>query len=148
MKYVLLVIVGLLFSVGCVSSSSIEDHRIFLEKNRNAPGVIVTGTGLQYEVLREGVGPKPKANSKVTLHYVGKNIDGSEFDNTYSRGEPPSFLLGGVILGLVEGVQIMEVGSKYRFVVPAELGYGDKGAGREIKPNATLIYEVELLDVE
>lgn len=148
MKYVLLIIVGLLFSVGCVSNTSIEDHRIFLEKNRNAPGVVVTRTGLQYEVLREGIGPKPKANSKVTLHYVGKNIDGSEFDNTYSRGEPPSFILRGAIPGIVEGVQKMEVGSKYRFVVPAELAYGDKGAGREIKPNATLVYEVELLDVE
>ena len=148
MKPVLLIIVGLLFSVGCVSTPNIEDHSIFLEKNRNTPGVAVTDTGLQYEVLREGIGLKPKESSKVTLHYVGKNIDGSEFDNTYSRGEPPSFVLGGVIPGLVEGVQKMDVGSKYRFVVPAELAFGDRGAGKKIKPNSTLIYEVELLDFE
>lgn len=148
MKIVLYIFVVLLISSGCTSNPSIEDQHVYLEKNRNTPGVTVTDSGLQFEVLRAGIGPKPTRNSKVTLHYVAKNIDGSEFDSTYKRGEPPSFVLSGVILGLVEGVQKMEVGSIYRFVVPSELAYGSKGAGNEIKPNSTLIYEVELLNVE
>ena len=88
------IVAALLFCFGCASTPGIEDHSIFLEKNSNTPGVVVTDSGLQFEVLREGTGPKPTESSKVTLHYIGKNIDGSEFDNSYNRGDPASFVLG------------------------------------------------------
>ena len=142
------IVAALLFCFGCASTPGIEDHSIFLEKNSNTPGVVVTDSGLQFEVLREGTGPKPTESSKVTLHYIGKNIDGSEFDNSYNRGDPASFVLGGAIPAFVEGVQEMQAGSKYRFVVPSELAHGSKGAGRDIKSNSTLIFEIELLNFE
>ncbi len=134
-------------TVACNQAGALKRNISFLESNSLVHDVVVTSTGLQYQVLRRGLGPKPTSNSKVTLHYIGEQIDGKVFDNSYERGAPPSFVLGGVIAGLVEGVQLMSIGSKYRFVVPAALGYGDRRAG-EIKPNATLIYEVELLNVE
>jgi FKBP-type peptidyl-prolyl cis-trans isomerase len=120
----------------------------FLETNAQRPEVTVTDSGLQYEVLEEGDGATPEASNTVTVHYRGTLIDGTEFDSSYSRGEPATFPLNGVISGWTEGLQLMPVGSKYKFYVPADLAYGDRGAGQQIKPGATLIFEVELLEIE
>jgi FKBP-type peptidyl-prolyl cis-trans isomerase len=109
--------------------------------------VITTASGLQYEVLTEGTGPKPKASDTVTVHYKGTLTNGKVFDSSYDRGEPISFPLDRVIKGWTEGLQLMSVGSKYRLTIPANLGYGAAGAGGVIPPNATLIFEVELLQI-
>lgn len=107
-----------------------------------------TASGLQYEVLTEGDGAKPKATDSVVVHYRGTFPDGKEFDSSYKRMEPISFPLNGVIAGWTEGLQLMPVGSKYRFTIPPDLAYGKRGAGGVIPPNATLIFEVELIDIE
>ena len=120
----------------------------FLAENAKKEGVTVTSSGLQYEVLKQGDGPKPKPTDKVKVHYKGTTIDGTEFDSSYSRGEPISFPLNGVIPGWTEGVALMPVGSKYKFYIPAELAYGERQAGPKIGPNSTLIFEVELLAIE
>jgi FKBP-type peptidyl-prolyl cis-trans isomerase len=120
----------------------------FLEQNASAEGVQVTESGLQYNVISEGDGAKPVAEDRVKVHYRGTLIDGTEFDSSYSRGEPASFALNQVIAGWTEGVQLMNVGSKYRFVIPYDLAYGERGAGGTIGPFETLIFEVELLDIE
>ena len=109
--------------------------------------MITTASGLQYEVLTEGTGPKPKATDTVTVHYKGTLIDGKVFDSSYDRGEPISFPLDRVIKGWTEGLQLMSVGSKYRLTIPSQLGYGAAGAGGVIPPNATLVFEVELLKI-
>lgn len=118
-----------------------------MEQNRNAAGVVTTDSGLQYQVLQEGTGPRPTLNDTVTVHYTGTLLDGTVFDSSVERGEPISFPLQGVILGWQEGVQLMPVGSKFRFWIPPELGYGARGAGGVIPPNATLIFDVELLGI-
>ena len=109
--------------------------------------MITTASGLQYEVLTEGTGPKPKATDTVTVHYKGTLTNGKVFDSSYDRGEPISFPLDRVIKGWTEGLQLMSVGSKYRLTIPSQLGYGAAGAGGVIPPNATLIFEVELLKI-
>jgi len=119
----------------------------FLEKNKQKSGVITTESGLQYEVITQGDGPKPAASDTVKVHYRGTLIDGSEFDSSYSRGQPIEFPLNGVIPGWTEGLQLMNTGSKYRLFIPSNLGYGTQGAGQQIPPNSTLIFEVELLDI-
>lgn len=119
----------------------------FLEDNKNKPGVKTTPSGLQYTVISEGTGPKPTASSTVKVHYTGKLIDGTTFDSSVDRGEPIEFPLNGVIKGWTEGVQLMSKGSKYKFFIPSDLAYGDRGAGNAIGPNETLVFEVELLDI-
>ena len=103
--------------------------------------------GLQYKVEKEGTGAKPTATDKVKVHYTGTLLDGTKFDSSVDRGEPAEFGVGQVIKGWTEGLQIMPVGSKYIFWIPAELAYGERGAGQDIKPNSVLKFEVELLDI-
>ncbi len=107
-----------------------------------------TASGLQYEVQKPGTGAKPNASDTVVVHYRGTFPDGKEFDSSYKRNEPISFPLNGVIAGWTEGLQLMQVGSTYKFTIPPHLAYGARGAGGVIPPNATLIFEVELIDIE
>lgn len=130
------------------SKSTIDAGSAFLEKNKTRPEVKTTASGLQYEVLTEGTGIKPLATDSVTVNYKGTLIDGTEFDNSYTRGEPITFPLNRVIPGWTEGVQLMSVGSKYKFYIPYTLGYGIHGAGNTIPGGAVLIFEVDLLDVK
>ncbi|MCF7220252.1 FKBP-type peptidyl-prolyl cis-trans isomerase [Marilutibacter chinensis] len=126
-----------------------EAGRQFLALNGKKEGVKTTGSGLQYEVISEGSGPKPKAEDVVRVHYKGTLLDGSTFDDSTARGEPAVFPLGQVVPGWREGLTLMPVGSKYRFWIPGELGYGEMGTpGGPIGPNATLVFEVELLGIE
>lgn len=119
----------------------------FLEENKARAGVTTTASGLQYEVLTAGTGPIPKASDTVTVHYRGTLIDGTEFDSSIGRGQPATFGVGQVIKGWTEALQLMPVGSKWKLVIPSELGYGERGAGRSIGPGAVLIFEVELLSI-
>jgi FKBP-type peptidyl-prolyl cis-trans isomerase len=130
------------------SEKNLKAAKDFLEKNKTKPEVAVTESGLQYEVLQEGAGASPKASDVVRVHYRGTLLDGTEFDSSYSRGEPISFALDQVIPGWTEGVQLMNAGAKYKFYIPPELGYGPRGAGDSIGPNEALIFEVELLAIE
>jgi FKBP-type peptidyl-prolyl cis-trans isomerase len=130
------------------AKENIEKGRAFLEENAKKEGVKVTDSGLQYKVLKESEGPKPKATDRVTVHYKGTLIDGTQFDSSYDRGQPTTFKLDGVIKGWTEGLQLMSVGSKYRFFIPGELAYGERGAGQQIGPYEVLIFDVELLSIE
>lgn len=119
----------------------------FLAQNKAKPNIVTTASGLQYEVLTRGAGDKPKATDTVTVHYRGTLIDGTEFDSSARQGNPVSFQVKGVIPGWTEVLQLMPVGSKYRVFIPADLAYGDRGAGKLIEPQATLIFDVELLSI-
>jgi FKBP-type peptidyl-prolyl cis-trans isomerase FkpA len=121
---------------------------VFLAENAKKANVVTTASGLQYEVLTAGTGASPSATDNVTVHYKGTTLDGEEFDSSYSRGAPATFPLNRVIAGWTEGVQLMKEGAKYRFYIPSELAYGAQGAGRAIGPNATLIFDVELIKVQ
>ena len=126
-----------------------QEGEAFLAKNGQRAEVTTTASGLQYEVLQEGDGSKhPAATDKVTVHYTGKNLDGSVFDSSVERGQPATFPLNGVIAGWTEGVQLMTPGAKYRFYIPSELAYGDRGAGADIAPGATLMFDVELISIQ
>jgi FKBP-type peptidyl-prolyl cis-trans isomerase FkpA len=120
----------------------------FLKENAQKEGVTVTTSGLQYIVLKEGTGPKPASTDTATVHYAGTLIDGKAFDSSYKRGEPAKFPLNRVIAGWTEGLQLMSAGAKYKFFIPSDLGYGIRGQGAIIGPNAVLIFEVELLGFE
>ncbi len=119
----------------------------FLEENGKRAEVKTTASGLQYEVIKEGNGAKPTAEDQVKVHYHGTTIEGKVFDSSVDRGEPVEFGLNQVIKGWTEGLQLMSVGSKYKLYIPSELAYGENAAGPDIKPNSTLIFEVELLDI-
>ena len=119
----------------------------FLAENKDREGIITTESGLQYEVIVEGEGPKPTSEDEVTVHYSGTLIDGTVFDSSYQRGTPATFPLGGVIPGWTEGVQLMNVGSSYRFYIHPDLGYGEVGAGDLIGPNVLLVFDVELISI-
>jgi len=120
----------------------------FLEENKNKPGIIITPSGLQYEVISMGTGGKPLATDKVKVHYIGSLIDSTVFDSSVERGEPVVFYLNKVIPGWTEGLQLMPTGSKFRFYLPPDLGYGSRSAGPMIKPNSVLIFDVELINIE
>lgn len=126
---------------------NLEEGNAFLEQNKNREGVNITASGLQYEVITEGSGPKPTADDRVRVHYHGTLIDGSVFDSSVERGEPAVFGVGQVIPGWTEALQLMPVGSKWKIYLPANLAYGERGAGADIGPNSTLIFEVELLEI-
>lgn len=131
-----------------VAGKAKAEGEAFLAENAKREGVIVTGSGLQYEVLTAAEGKKPKATDKVKVHYEGTLIDGTVFDSSYRRGEAISFGLNQVIQGWTEGVQLMSVGAKYKFFIPYNLAYGERGAGAQIPPYAALIFTVELLGIE
>jgi FKBP-type peptidyl-prolyl cis-trans isomerase len=120
----------------------------FLAENKTKEGVVALPNGLEYKILTPGTGPKPTATDTVVCNYRGILIDGKEFDSSYKRGQPATFPVGGVIKGWTEALQLMPVGSKWQIVVPADLAYGDRGAGPDIGPGSTLIFEVELLSIQ
>jgi FKBP-type peptidyl-prolyl cis-trans isomerase FklB len=119
----------------------------FLVENAKKEGVITTSSGLQYEIITNGTGATPNETDQVTVHYHGTLIDGTVFDSSVDRGQPATFPVNGVIPGWVEALQLMNVGSKYKLYIPSDLAYGERGAGGSIGPNATLIFEVELLSI-
>ena len=121
--------------------------REFLEQNAKNDSVVQTESGLQYMVLKEGTGAKPGPTDEVTVHYTGKLLNGTVFDSSVERGEPATFPLDKVIPGWTEGLQLMSEGAKYRLFIPSDLAYGSKGAGDQILPNSTLIFDVELIKV-
>lgn len=123
----------------------IEEGQAFLAENKKREGVVELESGLQYEIMTEGTGPKPVATDTVTCHYHGTLIDGTVFDSSVQRGQPASFPLNMVISGWTEALQLMPTGSKWKLFLPPHLAYGDRQAGAHIKPNSTLIFEVELL---
>lgn len=120
----------------------------FLAANAEQEGVIVTDSGLQYKVIEEGEGESPDKSDTVTVHYTGTLIDGTKFDSSVDRGQPATFPVGGVIPGWTEALQLMKPGAKYQLFIPAELAYGERGAGQDIGPNETLIFDVELISVK
>jgi FKBP-type peptidyl-prolyl cis-trans isomerase len=125
-----------------------KEGEAFLEANKTKEGVKVLPSGLQYKILKEGTGPKPTATDTVVCNYRGTLIDGKEFDSSYKRGEPATFPVNGVIKGWTEALQLMSVGSKWQLFLPSDLAYGDRGAGADIGPDATLIFEVELISIQ
>ena len=130
-----------------MNAANIEQGKAFLEENKKGPGVVVLPSGLQYEIIKEGTGKKPKATDQVRCHYEGTLIDGTLFDSSIQRGEPAVFGVNQVIPGWVEALQLMPEGSKWKLYIPSELAYGARGAGEMIPPHSTLIFEVELLEV-
>ena len=131
-----------------MSAKAKEEGEKFLAENAKREGVKTTASGLQYEVLEATLGQKPKATDSVRVHYEGTLIDGTVFDSSYKRGESIAFPLNGVIKGWTEGLQLMSVGSKYKFFIPYQLAYGERGAGASIPPYAALIFTVELLGIQ
>jgi FKBP-type peptidyl-prolyl cis-trans isomerase FklB len=129
------------------SESVIEEGINFLRENGKREGVTTLASGLQYEIIDDGTGPKPTIEDNVTTHYHGTLIDGTVFDSSVDRGEPASFPVGGVIKGWTEALQLMSVGSKWKLYVPYDLAYGERGAGGQIGPYSTLIFEVELISI-
>lgn len=129
-----------------LAEKNLKEGEKFLAENARKEGVVTQPSGLQYKVITDGAGKKAKLTDTVTVHYRGTLLDGTEFDSSFKRNEPATFLLQGVIPGWTEGVSLMKVGSKWQLFIPSKLAYGEEGAGEAIGPNATLIFDVELLD--
>lgn len=125
-----------------------KEGEAFLAENKKKPGIVTLPSGLQYRILKDGSGKSPKSTDTVVTHYRGTLLDGKEFDSSYNRGEPATFLLNRVIPGWTEALQKMKVGSKWQLFIPPNLAYGQNGAGQDIGPNASLIFEVELLQIK
>jgi len=125
-----------------------KEGEAFLAANKSKPGVVTLPSGLQYKILKEGTGPKPVATDSVACNYRGTLINGTEFDSSYKRGEATTFPVNGVIKGWTEALQLMPVGSKWQLFISPDLAYGPRGAGADIGPNATLIFEVELVSIQ
>ena len=135
------------YMAGAAGKANAEAGAAFLAENGKKEGVFTLASGMQYEIIKEGTGPKPTATDKVTTHYHGTLIDGRIFDSSVQRGQPATFPVNGVIPGWVEALQLMPTGSKWRLFIPPNLAYGPGGAGQDIGPNATLVFEVELLSI-
>jgi FKBP-type peptidyl-prolyl cis-trans isomerase FklB len=131
-----------------IAAANKKEGEAFLEANKKKDSVITLPSGLQYKIVVEGTGKTPTVNDTVTTHYRGTLIDGTEFDNSYKRGEPATFPVKGVIPGWTEALQLMKVGSKWKLYIPSNLAYGDRGAGQLIGPGATLIFDIELISVK
>ena len=131
-----------------IAAQNLVEGEEFLAENATAEGVVVTESGLQYRVDSLGTGALPTAEDRVSVHYTGRLLDGTVFDSSVERGEPATFGVNQVIKGWTEGLQLMPVGSKYTLFIPADLAYGERAAGQQIKPNSTVIFEVELLNIE
>jgi FKBP-type peptidyl-prolyl cis-trans isomerase len=136
-----------------LAERNLKEGEEFLAANKTKEGVVTTPSGLQYVVIREGDGPKPQPTDRVKVHYRGTFVNGKEFDSSNAnpnlkKGEPATFVVNGVIVGWREGLQLMSVGSEYRLFVPADLAYGERGRSPKIPPNATLIFDVELMGIE
>lgn len=130
-----------------LGEKNLSEGKKFLEENKSKPGVKTTASGLQYIVVTEGKGPKPKVTDKVKTHYKGTLLDGTEFDNSYTRGQPLELEVNRVIKGWSEALQLMSPGSKFKLFIPSELGYGERGAGKQIGPNSVLVFDVELIEI-
>lgn len=130
------------------AEQSLKAQKAYFEENGKVDGVVTLESGLQYQVINEGNGPKPSLTSKVNTHYHGTTLDGKVFDSSVDRGEPISFPVNGVIPGWTEALQLMSVGSKWKLFIPSALAYGERGAGSSIPPHTPLIFEVELLGIE
>ncbi len=130
------------------AADNLTNGEKFLKENAAREGVTTTESGLQIETVQAAEGDKPGVDDRVTVHYTGTLVDGTKFDSSVDRGQPATFPLNGVIKGWTEGLQLMNVGGKYRVVIPPELGYGASGAGQKIGPNATLVFDIELLSIE
>jgi len=131
-----------------IAEKNKKEGEAFLDENKKKEGVVTLPSGLQYKVIKEGAGETPKATDTVTVHYRGSLINGTEFDSSESHGQPATFKVNGVIPGWTEALQLMKAGSKWQLFIPSALAYGDRGAGREIGPNSTLVFDVELLSIE
>lgn len=136
-----------LAALKAMAEANIEVGKAFLETNAAKEGVITTDSGLQYKIINEGSGDSPTAEDTVVTHYEGRLIDGTVFDSSYERGQPATFPVKGVIKGWTEALQLMKVGAKWQLYVPAELAYGESQRGPHIEPNSTLIFDIELLDI-
>jgi FKBP-type peptidyl-prolyl cis-trans isomerase FklB len=131
-----------------LASKNKTEGEKFLAENKKKEGVVTLDSGLQYEVIKEGNGNKPSASDTVVVHYKGTLLDGTEFDSSYKRGQPATFPVNGVIPGWTEALQLMKEGAKWKLFIPSDLAYGERGAGRVIGPNATLIFDVELIEIK
>ena len=137
-----------LSSIADSGEKNLKEGKAFLEKNSKKKGVITTKSGLQYKIIKAGTGAKPKLGDKVTTHYKGTLINGQVFDSSYKRNAPATFPVNGVIKGWIEALQLMKVGAKWQLYIPSNLAYGSSGAGATIKANATLIFDIELLEIK
>jgi FKBP-type peptidyl-prolyl cis-trans isomerase FklB len=131
-----------------VGEKNVKEGEAFLAANKKKEGVVTLSSGLQYKILKSGDGPKPTKDQTVKCHYRGTLIDGTEFDSSYKRGEPTEFPIGQVIKGWTEALQLMPVGSKWQLFIPSDLAYGPEGRGQTIGPNATLIFDIELISIK